>query len=153
MSELSAKSVVNFTLSPTQASATSSAKARQVAEIKELRRALLAAGFVSLDRQAAALGLSRSTTWHVLCGNHKSSGLSASVIERMLSFPCLPPEARKVVEEYLQEKLAGTYGHRKERLRIFRMRVASLFNAGRSDPLAAVFATIRAKTGRHSTAP
>src|SRR3954463_1599409 len=96
------KRVVNFTLPPRKASATSSAKARQAAKIKELRVVLLAAGFVSLGRQAAALGLSRSTTWHVLCGNHKSSGLSASVIERMLSFPSLPPEARKVIEEYLQ---------------------------------------------------
>jgi hypothetical protein len=50
------------------------AKARQVAKIKELGAALAADGFVTLDEQARALGLSRSTAWAVLKANHKASG-------------------------------------------------------------------------------
>jgi hypothetical protein len=52
----------------------SEAKARQATRIKELGAALAAAGLATLDDQARALGLSRSTTWAVLKGNHKASG-------------------------------------------------------------------------------
>jgi DNA invertase Pin-like site-specific DNA recombinase len=56
-------------------------KARQSAKIRELREALVASGFLTLDEQSKALGLSRSTTWTILKGNHKASGLSAAIIE------------------------------------------------------------------------
>src|SRR3954447_13224242 len=55
------------------------AKARQSSKIKELRDELVSAGFNTLDRQAGALGLSRSTAWTVLRGHHKNSGLSATI--------------------------------------------------------------------------
>ena len=97
-----------------------SMKARQCARIAELRQVLLRAGYQSLDKQASALGLSRSTTWAVLQANHKSSGLSGSVIKRMLRSRDLPPAARQWIEEYVAEKLAGTYGHGRKPLRIFR---------------------------------
>jgi hypothetical protein len=54
-------------------------------KIKELEAALTASGVVTLDEQAKALGLSRSTAWAVLKANHKASGLAASTINRMLS--------------------------------------------------------------------
>ena len=44
-------------------------------------------------------------------GSHKFSGLSAAIIKRMLNSPQLPPSARKVLLEYVEEKSAGTYGH------------------------------------------
>ena len=91
-----------------------------VAKITELRQVFLQAGYQSLDKQASALGLSRSTTWAVLQANHKSPGLSGSVIKHMLRSRDLPPAARQWIEEYVAEKLAGTYGHGRKPLRIFR---------------------------------
>jgi hypothetical protein len=98
-------------------------KARQCAKIAELRRVLLAAGYYTLNRQAIALGLSRSTTWAILQANHKSSGLSGSLIKRMLRSRELPPAARQWIEEYVAEKLTGAYGHKRNRLDIFRAQV------------------------------
>jgi hypothetical protein len=94
-------------------------KALQCAKIAELREVLLRSGYPSLDKQAAALGLSRSTTWAVLQASHKSSGLSGSVIKRMLGSPDLPPAVREWITEYVAEKLRGRYGHSNKRLRIF----------------------------------
>jgi len=94
-------------------------KARQAIRIKELGAALAADGFVTLDEQARALGLSRSTTWAVLKANHKASGLAAPTINRMLSSPELPPRARVTILTYIEEKLAGLYGHNKTQLRRF----------------------------------
>jgi hypothetical protein len=55
--------------------------------------------------------LSRSTAWAVLQADHKSSGLSASVISRILRSQELPPTGRRVIEEYIHERLLGAYGH------------------------------------------
>ena len=98
-------------------------KARQCAKIAELRQVLLQAGYHSLDKQVSVLGLSRSTTWAVLQAHHKASGLSGSVVKRMLRSPELPPTARQWIDEYVTEKLAGTYGHSRPRLRVFRAQV------------------------------
>ena len=98
-------------------------KARQVAKMREIRDALVAAGCASLDDQAAALGLSRSTTWTIMRGSHKSSGLSATILTRMLSAPRLQPGVRKKILEYIAEKSAGRYGTTKERLEKFIDRV------------------------------
>jgi hypothetical protein len=86
-------------------------KARQCAKLRDLRQALIDAGFKSLDQQAMALGLSRSTAWAVLQGHHKASGLSGAIVGRMLASPGLPQSARTVLLAYIQEKAAGAYGH------------------------------------------
>jgi hypothetical protein len=86
-------------------------RARQSRRIRELRQVLIDAGFVSLDQQAAILGLSRSTTWAVLRGNHKCSGLRATLIARMLTAPKLPQAARTILVNYVSEKSQGLYGH------------------------------------------
>ena len=88
-------------------------KARQSAKIKEIGVALASLGFTGLDFQAKALGLSRSTTWTILHANHKSSGLSAKVINRMLAAPNLPVLVRTKILDYAEEKVAGRYGHSK----------------------------------------
>ena len=80
---------------------------------------LSAAGFVTLYSQAKVLGLPRSTTWAILKGNHKHSGLSAAVINRMLAAPQLPLLVRTKIVEYVDEKLAGSYGHSKALRRKF----------------------------------
>ena len=51
-------------------------RAGQANKIRELRQALIDAGFVSLDQQATALGLPRSTTWAVLKGQSQMFGSS-----------------------------------------------------------------------------
>jgi hypothetical protein len=99
-------------------------KTRQASKIRELGDALITSGFVTLDQQARALGLCRSTTWTILKGNHKTSGLSASVINRMLAAPQLPPLVRLKILEYIEEKAAGLYGHGKTQLRRFAARLS-----------------------------
>jgi hypothetical protein len=94
-----------------QAPNSSAMKARQSQRIKDIRRTLIEAGFVSLDQQADALGLSRSTTWAVLKGSHKGSGLRAALVARMFASPRLPPETRALLVNYVNEKLQGVYGH------------------------------------------
>src|SRR6516162_10419778 len=105
-------------LAPRQESiaAVAEAKARQSSKIRELRIALRSAGLIGLDEQAKALGLPRSTTWKILKGDHKTSGLSAMVISRMLSAPTLPPVVRTKILEYVREKTDGFYGHGKRQL-------------------------------------
>ena len=41
---------------------------------------------------------------------HKTSGLSISIINRMLASPRLPPRVRLIIFEYIEEKRAGMYG-------------------------------------------
>jgi hypothetical protein len=86
-------------------------KAQQSAKIRELGEALVAAGFLTLDDQAKALGLPRSTTWTILKGNHKGSGLSASIINRILGARQLPAVVEDKVLEYVEDKATGCYGH------------------------------------------
>ena len=85
-------------------------KARQAAKVREIGEALVTAGYDNLDAQAAALGLSRSTTWTIIRGTHKSSGLSAAILNRMLSAPDLHSLVRRKILEYTLEKSAGLYG-------------------------------------------
>jgi len=87
-----------------------SLKALQRLKIKELRDALVNAGLLTLDAQAGALGLRRSTTWAILQANHKASGLSVAIINRMLDSPRLPLLARSRVLEYVKERASGLYG-------------------------------------------
>jgi hypothetical protein len=99
-------------------------KARQVAKIREVAKALQNAGFCTLDDQAKALGLCRSTTWTVRKANHKASGLSVSIINRMLATPHLPPLVRSKILEYVEEKTAGLYGGSKNQRRSFAARIS-----------------------------
>ena len=94
-------------------------KTRQSCKIRELGGALITAGFRTLDEKARAFGLSRSTAWAVLKANHKASGLAAATISRMLSSPELPLHVRATILTYVEEKLAGLYGHNKIQLRRF----------------------------------
>ena len=93
-------------------------KDRQSRKIRQFRGALVEAGFVTIDAQSKVLGLARSTTWAILKGKYKSSGLSATIINRILKAPRLPSAVRARIIEYVEEKAAGLYGHNKaKRLR------------------------------------
>jgi hypothetical protein len=99
-------------------------KARQSSKIRELAEAVKSAGFLSLDEQAKALGLARSTAWTIRKASHKASGLSASIINRMLAAPDLPPLVRSKILEYVEEKAAGLYGGSRSQRRKFAARLS-----------------------------
>jgi hypothetical protein len=94
-------------------------KARQAAKISEIGEALMSVGLVTLDAQAKVLGLPRSTAWTILSAEHKSTGISAKIICRMLSSERLPPLVRAKIMEYAEEKAAGIYGGTKTQRRRF----------------------------------
>ena len=100
-------------------------KTRQAAKVREIGEALVTAGHDNLDDQAAALGLSRSTTWTIIRGTHKSSGLSAAILNRMLSAPNLHSLVRRKILEYTLEKSAGLYGTPRNCQRKFIQRLGS----------------------------
>jgi hypothetical protein len=102
-----------------QRSETRWAKAKQASKLAELREALIAAGCDTTAKQAAVLGLMRSTTWALL-NQDTRTGPSAKVIKRILSSPNLPPAVRRKVEEYVEEKISGLYGHSDVRTQAFR---------------------------------
>jgi hypothetical protein len=107
---------------------------RQRAKIAEIRVALVEAGLVELNEQAAALGLSRSTAWSILKPGHKTSGLEVRTISRILRSPRLPSSARQRIFEYIEEKLEGLYGHNERRQREFAERLmAALRNEFKID--------------------
>jgi hypothetical protein len=91
----------------------------QSARIREIANALTDSGFRTLDTKANALGVSRSTAWTILRSAHKSSGLSARIINRILARNQLPPLVRAKVLEYVEEKIDGRYGHSKKLRRRF----------------------------------
>jgi hypothetical protein len=103
-------------------------RASQGDKIRELRRALINAGFVSLDQQAIALDLPRSTTWAILKGDHKCSGLRGALVARMWSAPKLPPAVQRVLADYVIEKSRGAYGHTDAMCRRFIARFEAFAN-------------------------
>ena len=102
---------------------TSHLKARQTAKMREIVEALVAVGYDGLDRQAAALDLSRSTMWTIIKATHKSSGLSGKTLKRMLSAPGLHPLVRRKILEYIEERNDGRYGNTGNSLRRFNQRL------------------------------
>ena len=100
-------------------------KERQSAKIRELGQVLIDVGLRSLDDQANALGLPRSTAWTILKTCHKSYGLSAAVIERMLRSSKLPPRARAILVEYVEEKSFGLYGGCRKQQQRFAVRLSN----------------------------
>ena len=74
--------------------------------IQHIADALIASGYTSLDQQAKALGINRSTTWTIVKVKHKLGRLSAGTTERMLANPELPARVRAVIQQYLTERPA-----------------------------------------------
>src|ERR1700731_669208 len=99
-------------------------KARQSSKIREIGNALITAGIISLDAQAKALGLPRSTAWTILSAEHKGTGISARIICRMLNSEPLPPLVRAKIIEYANEKAAGIYGGTEMQHRRFTTKLA-----------------------------
>ncbi len=95
------------------------AKAKQASKLAEIREALIAAGCNTTAKQAAALGVCRSTAWALLNRDNRV-GPSTKVIKRILCSPKLPPAARRKVEEYVEGRISGLFGHTDIRARWFR---------------------------------
>ena len=93
---------------------------RQERKIQEIGEALVVEGLTTLDKQAAALGLVRSTAWFILQAKQKRAGITPATLIRMLESPHLPQTVREKVLEYVAEKAAGHYGHKGNPLRDFR---------------------------------
>ena len=100
------------------------ARRQQRLKIEEICRTLVECGFAALDEQAEVLGLSRSTAWTVIRGMHKTSGLSAMTINRMLNTGRLPPRVRLNLLEYIAAKMSGAYGDQEHRLKAFASRIS-----------------------------
>jgi len=58
-----------------------------------------------------------------LNAKHKTSGLSAVVINQMLMAPQLPPLARAKLLEYIEDKIAGVYCHSSQQVHRFAARL------------------------------
>jgi hypothetical protein len=116
----------DFQLSMVDGPACNPGRARQWTKIREITEALESAGFVSLDEQAEAIGLSRSTTWSILSGLHKNSGLTTNTIGRILGTKKLPAPVRKKLLEYVEEKAQGLYGDSPMRIEQFKERLAAI---------------------------
>jgi hypothetical protein len=74
--------------------------------LRQLADALIACGYTSLDAQAKALGVPRSTAWTIVKGKHKMGRLSQKVRTRMLSNPELPCEVRALLEPGFSTKVS-----------------------------------------------
>ena len=94
------------------------AKEKQALKLAEIREALVAAGYDSTTKQAAILGLSRSTACALL-NRDKRAGPSTKVIKRILSSPQVPKRARRKIEQYIEQKARGLYGHCESATRSF----------------------------------
>ena len=65
----------------------------------------MAEGYTSLDNQAKALGLGRSTAWTIIRKKHKLGHLNAKTTESILANPDTPALVRAVIQQYLAQDL------------------------------------------------
>ena len=95
---------------------------RQASKLAEIREALITAGYNSAAKQAEVLGLRRSSAWALL-NRDTRAGPTATVIKRILSSRNIPPEVRRKIEEYVEQKISGLYGHNERQMRPFRDKI------------------------------
>jgi hypothetical protein len=87
---------------------------RKFTTVQEIREALVTSGYVSLDQQAKALGIHRSTAWTIIKSQHKLGRLNHKTIKRILENSETPPTVRTIVQQYLTEKMTtNARPHRK----------------------------------------
>src|SRR5262245_52310547 len=72
-----------------------------VVGLRRVVDALVAAGYTTLDAQAKALGVGRSTAWTIVKVKHKLGRLSAKTRTQILANPELPAQVRAAFQEYL----------------------------------------------------
>jgi len=74
---------------------------RRAVPIQAIADALVAAGYTSLDDQAKALGLHRSTAWTIVKTRHKLGRLNRQTTQRILENPDTPPSVRAIIQQAL----------------------------------------------------
>jgi hypothetical protein len=77
---------------------------RYTVTLQNVSEALIAAGFVSLDEQAKALGVHRATAWTIIKHKHKLGRLQRDTVVRILANPGTPQSVRTVIERYAAER-------------------------------------------------
>jgi hypothetical protein len=85
-------------------------------DLECISKALIAAGYISLDEQAKALGVHRNTAWTIVKNKHKLGRLSAKTINRILTNPETPPSVRAVIQQYLSKRSDVVLREKKLRL-------------------------------------
>ena len=73
--------------------------------LHDISNALIASGYTSLDKQAKALGLNRSTAWTIVKTKHKLGRLNTKTTARILVNPDTPACVRTMVQQYIAERL------------------------------------------------
>ena len=73
--------------------------------VQAIAEALVAEGYTSLDKQAKALGLGRSTAWTIIKKKHKLGRLNAKTTQSILANPDTPASVRAVIQQYLAQDL------------------------------------------------
>jgi len=64
---------------------------RQERKIQEIGEALIAEGLTTLGKQAAALGLVRSTAWFILQAKQKRAGITTATLVRYVGVSAPSP--------------------------------------------------------------
>jgi hypothetical protein len=64
--------------------------------------ALIKSGYNSLDDQAKALGLHRSTVWTIMKAKHKLGRLNNKTVRSILANPDTPTSVRVIIQTMLQ---------------------------------------------------
>ena len=72
--------------------------------LQDIGDALVAAGYTSLDEQAKALGVTRSTARNIVNGKNKLDRLARKTTKRILADPETPPSVRAIIRQYLAER-------------------------------------------------
>jgi hypothetical protein len=129
---------------------------KQASKIAEIHHALVAAGFDTLDEQAAVLKLGRSTAWALLHSD-KKVGPSNRILAYIVTAPRLPLKVRLKVNEYIQAKSLGLYGHCDKSIRNLRAQLQNRRLLAPKRPVATRAATktdlaAKAKSPRPTTA-
>ena len=73
-------------------------------KLHHISEALIASGYTTLDDQAKALGIHRSTAWTIVKTKHKLGRLSTKTTKRILANPATPASVRAIVQRYLAER-------------------------------------------------
>jgi hypothetical protein len=67
--------------------------------------ALIEAGYISLDTQAKALGLNRSTVWNIMKSKHKLGRLNSKTARCIWANPDTPASVRAIIDAVFQTNL------------------------------------------------
>ena len=71
--------------------------------VQAIAEALVAEGYTSLDKQAKALGLGRTTAWTIIKKKHKLGRLNAKTTHSILANPDTPASVRAVIQQYVAQ--------------------------------------------------